>query len=88
MEIVYNMISYKLKVRQIEHDSLNVYPTRQNGNAYPDEYNKCGYDSSTIIIDDGHLGDTLIPENTDIVRNNIPEDRYLVLYYFHIYGAK
>ena len=49
---------------------------------------KNGGDFITILPDDGHLGDTVIPENTDLSSNKIPEIRYLLLSSINIYGAK
>ena len=37
-----------------------------------------------VIIDDGHLGDTVIADNIYISSNTIPEIRDLFLFYLHI----
>ena len=46
--------------------------------------NNCGNDCSMVLLDDGNLGDTIITENTDLIRNKIPESRDMVLSYLHI----
>ena len=69
------MVAYKSEVRHIEYDTINFYPTRYNRNVYLDEYKNFGDYFSMDILYDRHLGDTLVPENTDLVRNKIPEGR-------------
>ena len=46
--------------------------------------NNCGDDSSLVLLDDEHLGDTIINGNRDPRGNNIMESRDLVLSYVHI----
>ena len=55
------MVVYKLKVINVEDDTLNFSTIIQNINAYPREENKCGDDYRTFLTDDGNLCDTLIP---------------------------
>ena len=40
---------------------------------------KCGGASSTIIIDEGNLGGTVISENSVLGSNKVPEGRYFFL---------
>ena len=44
----------------------------------------CGDDYSMDLLYGGHLGDTIISGNTDLIVNIILEIRYLVLSYLHI----
>ena len=88
MSIVWNVLAYKSIMMQVEDDALNFYPKRQSINYYPEEGNNWGGDSSIVLLDDGHLGDTVIPDSIDLSSNNIPEIRYSVLSYLHIYGEK
>ena len=48
----------------------------------------CGGDYGTVISDDGHLCETVIPENIDIRNNNIPKIIYPFLSYIQIGGEK
>ena len=50
--------------------------------------NICGGDSGIVLSDDGHLCETVIPENIYIKNNNIPKMLYLVLSYIQIGGTK
>ena len=58
-----------------EDDTLNFYPLRQNINAYIREEKNFGDDSSVFLPNDGHLGDTAVPENTYLGRDKIPDGR-------------
>ena len=87
-EITYNMVAYKSRVIHVEYDTLNFCPTIYNRNAYPEEYNNVGYDSSMILIYYGNMGDTVIPENKYISSNNIHDSRDFFLFSIQIYGAK
>ena len=51
---------------------------------FPEVWKNCGDDSSTVSLYDGHLGDTIIAVNTDIIINIILESRNLVLSYLRI----
>ena len=82
------MVAYKLKVMHDEDDTLYLLPMRHIRNAYPREENNCGDDSVMFLIDERHMGGTIISKNTDLRSNNVPESRYLVLSYLHISGAK
>ena len=72
----------------LKNCTLNFLPIRQNSNVHLRKYNNCGDDSSTFIPDDGNLWDIVIPDNTNISSNSIPETRYSVLYSLHISGTK
>ena len=73
---MYNMIPYKSRVMHVEDDTLMLYPIIYIINAYPRLYNKCGDDSSMVILDDEHLCDTITVGNTYIRSINVPESRY------------
>ena len=81
---MYNMIPYKSKVIHVEDGMINVFPIRNNRNVYPSKQNICGDDSSTVLINDEHLGDTIIATNSGISRKIIMESRQLVVSYLHI----
>ena len=72
ISIVYTMVAYKLKVINSEDDTLNFSPMRQNINDYPREDNNCGDESIIVLQYDGHLCDTIIVDNTDIMINKFP----------------
>ena len=57
-----------------------------NINAYSRSENNCGDDSIMFLPDDKHLCDTLISENTDLIRNQIYKRIYSVLSSLHIGG--
>ena len=78
------MVPYESKVMNVEDDILNFFPIRQNRKDYTRKYKNWGDESRMIIIDDGHLCDTVIADNIDLIRNNILESRYLVLSYLQI----
>ena len=81
------MLFYKPKVMHNEEYTLDLYPMRQNRNAYPIEWNTCGYDFSMFIPDDGPLCDTVNYDNIDLIRNSIIETIYLVLSSLKIGGT-
>ena len=56
---------------RIENDSLNLSLIRHNINVYPLKENNYGDDSSIVLLDGGHLGDTIITGNTYINVNSI-----------------
>ena len=66
---MYNMIPYKSKVGHAGKDIINFFSIRQKKSYIRKEKNY-GDDSSMIILDDEHLDDTIIDENTDL-RGNI-----------------
>ena len=74
--ILYTMIDYRLKVIHDDDDTLHLFPRIQNSNAYTKEENNCGDDSIMFLPYDGHMGDTVISENTDLSSNKIPESIY------------
>ena len=78
------MITYKSKVVHAEEDILNLSPIRQKINFYPSKYNNCGDDYSMVLLDDEHLGDTIISGNTDLRGNIILVIRDVVLSSIHI----
>ena len=79
MEIVYNMLTYKYKTTDVEDDPPSLSPIRKKINAYTRQ-DKNGCDNSSAFLPyDRPLSNTVIPENTDLIRNNIPEIRYSVL---------
>ena len=49
IEIMYNVVPYKLKVMNAEDDILNLSPTRQIRNDYYREDNKCGDNFSLVV---------------------------------------
>ena len=51
----------------------NLSPIKKNINAYTMEDNNYGDDLSMVLLLDEHLCVTGISDNTDLVRNNIPE---------------
>ena len=67
MKTIYNMAAYKSKEIKVEDNTLNLYLTRQNRNAYPEEDNNCGDDSSEVLIHDRKLDDIVTPDNTDTI---------------------
>ena len=82
------MIDYKLKVVHDEDDTLYLSPMRHNDKAYTREENNLGDDSSMFLQDDVNLCDTIIAENIDLSRNEIPESIYSVISSIHIVGRK
>ena len=77
---MYNIIPYKSKVMHAEDDNILTFsPTRHKINAYPRKENNCGDNSSMVLLDDKHLGDTTISGNTHLRGNIIMERRDLVL---------
>ena len=60
----------------VEDDILNLYPIIQNRNDYPREYNNYGDYYRMVLLCDGNLRDTVIPDNTYLSRNSILEIRY------------
>ena len=82
------MLAYKLKAMHFEDDTLNLSPIRQNINAYPQEDNSCGDDSSLVIPGDWNFCDNVIAENPDLISNNINESRDSFISFIHIGGAK
>ena len=72
----------------VEYYILHLSPIKHNINYYPSEDNKWGYEPSMFLIDDGHLCDIFISDNTDHNKNNSPESRYLVLSSLHIGRVK
>ena len=66
------VLSYKSKLMHVEDDTLSLQTIRQNRNGYPRKDNNGGDDSSSFLTDDGHLWDTVIPENTYLSSNNTP----------------
>ena len=62
-----------------EDDILNFYPTRQKIDDYPRKENNCGDDLNMVLLDDEHLGDTIIAGNTDLRDNRMLKSRYSVL---------
>ena len=54
------MIPYKLEVVHVEYDILNLSPSIKKINSYPRKENNCGDESSIFLLDDEHLGDTII----------------------------
>ena len=72
----------------VEYHTLNAHPIIKKSNEYPREDRNFGDYSSTFITYDGHLCDIVIPENTDLKSNNIPEIRDSVLSSLHIAGKK
>ena len=50
----------------------------------PKTLKNCCDDSSMVLIDNRHLGDTIIDRNTDLNGNIITESIYLVLSYLRI----
>ena len=81
---MYNIIPYKLKVMHAEENMLNLSPIRQKMNFYPRKENNCGDEYSMVILDDKHLGDTIIARSTYFRGNRILESIGFVLYYLHI----
>ena len=75
-------------VMNVEYDIIHLSPIGQNRKAYPREDKTCGDDSSISLIDYRKWCYTFIAANTDLIRNNIPENRYLVLYHLLIGGEK
>ena len=71
LKTMYNMIPYRSKVIHAEYHILNFSPIRHKINAYPSKLNKRGDFSSIVLLDDEHLGDTIIAGNTDIIDNRI-----------------
>ena len=47
-------------------------------------FKNCGDDSRMVLLYDGHLGDTIITENTELSGNIILKIRHLILSYPHI----
>ena len=84
---MYNMIPYKSKVMHIEDNIMFFSPTIYNINDYPQEEINFGDYSSMVFQDDGHLCDTIISDNTDLISNNVPEICDPFLSYIHI-GCK
>ena len=78
------MVPYKPDVINIEDDLLNFSPIGQNKNSYPREYNNFGFDSSMVLLYDGHLSDTIITEKIDLSWNKILESRDSFLSSIHI----
>ena len=72
----------------VEDDTLTFSPIRQNINSYAKEDKNWGDNSSTVLLDDGNLCDTVIADNTYISSNRIPEIQYLVLSFIPICGDK
>ena len=66
------MEAYNLNVVHDEDDTLNLSHIVQNINVYTRELNNRGDYTSMFIPDNRHLCDTIISENTDLRRNNIP----------------
>ena len=66
------MEPFKVKVMHVEDDITTLSPIRHNRNYYHRSDNNGDNESSTVILDGGHLGDTFIPKNTDPTKNNIP----------------
>ena len=64
-------ITYKSNVMHAEDNVLNLYPIRQKINAYPRKENNFGDDSSVFLLDDEHLGDTIIAGNIYLSGNII-----------------
>ena len=85
---MFNMVPYKPKVMNVEYDILNLSPIIQNINAYPKEDNNCSDELSMVLLYGGKLCDTIVYENTDLIRNNVLESIYLVLSRLHIGDAK
>ena len=67
------MIDYKLKVIHDEDDTVYLYPMGQSGKDYYKEENNLGDDYIMFLLDDDNLCDTIISDNTDFIRNKIPE---------------
>ena len=84
--IVCIILAYKSKVVNVEDYTLKLYPIINNNNGSPRKDNNCGDNSSTFPPDDGHLWKNVIPEDTYLSSNNIPESRDSILYSLHIYG--
>ena len=68
----------------VEDDIIHLSPIRKNRNSYPIKYNNYGDDSSMVLLDENHLGDTIISGNTNLSRSNILEIIDLVLSSPHI----
>ena len=60
---MYNMIPYKSKVMYAEDDIQNFSPIRHNINAYPRKENRCCDESSMVLLDDEHSGNTITAGN-------------------------
>ena len=63
------MIPYKSKLMHAEDNIINFSPIRYKINFYPRKENNCGYDSSMVLLDNNHLGDTIIDGDTDLIGN-------------------
>ena len=72
----------------LKNCTLNFLPIRQNSNVHLRKYNNCGDDSSNFLPYYGHLWYTVVPENTYLSSNNIPESIYSVLPFLRIAGKK
>ena len=72
----------------LEDDTPNLSVIRQTINAFLREHNNYCGDSSKVLPDYGHVCDTVIPYNTDIIMNNSHESRYFFLYSLHNSGTK
>ena len=82
---MYNVIPYKSKLMHVEYGILKVSFIKRNRNADPRKENRCGDDSSMVLLYVEHLGDTIISGNTDLRGNIILEIRGLVLSSLHIF---
>ena len=67
------MVAYKSKVIHVEDYTINLSPIRHNSNGYSRKDNYCGDRYNKFTPDDGHLWDTVIPDNTYISSNRITE---------------
>ena len=81
---MYNVIPYKSKLMHVEYGILKVSFIKRNRNADPRKENRCGDDSSMVLLYSKNLGDTIIFGNTYINGNIILKIRDLVLSYTHI----
>ena len=79
------MVDYKSNFIKVEYDKLKLYHKRYKSNAYPEEKKHFVDDSSMVLLDDGYLVYTIIPNNAYLISNNIPESRYFFLSSIHIY---
>ena len=56
------MLAYKLKVINVEYETLSLLPIRKNGNTYPSIDNNYGADYVTELLYGRDLCGTVIPK--------------------------
>ena len=70
----------------VEDATIILSPIRHNINAYHSENNKCGGNSSMVILDNRHLCGNIIPDNKDRRIDKIHKSIYSFLSSLQIGG--